>query len=117
MIRSRFNVVSEIVDPESSVDGAPDVERIDEYPDGCSLRDAIDTVRQTRTSACDGVESVETDTWPIRTGDRVRWITINNGAEFETGCMESRTLFIPDSVSASSSRRIARLLGVATDKR
>jgi len=101
-----FSVTYEIVTPESAEDGdAAERGFVERH---CSLRDAIDAVQSTRTSRVGGVECIECDSWP--TVDP-RWITVYNGMEYETGAQESRSLHIPASVTASSARRIARLVG------
>jgi hypothetical protein len=106
MIRARFAVSQEIITPESAEHGEP--ESADMLGADLPLRDAIDLARETRTSRCDGVVCVECDSMPAV---HPRSVRIVNGAEFETGASESRTLHIPPGVSASSARRIARLLG------
>lgn len=77
--------------------------------DALDLREAIKEVRRTRTNLVGGIESVSTDSWPVKA---VRWITVSNSEEYETGARESRTLHLPDTITPASSRRIARLLGV-----
>lgn len=101
MNRAPFVVYSRVVNDEGDTlhDGWED--------ESISLRDAIDNVHATRTNRVDGVESIEADC----SHGRPRWVTVSNGMEFETGCRESRSLHIPDWVSASSARRIARLIG------
>ena len=101
-----FNVTFEIVTPESAENG--DAEEIGFIGTGLTLRDAIEAVRDTRTSLVDGVEYILCDSIPC---DRPRWITVSNGMEYETGAHESRSLHIPSSVSDASARRIARMLG------
>lgn len=73
------------------------------------LRDAVKELHGTRTNMVDGVECIEPDSRPC---DRPRSIRVCNGMEFETGAYESRTLFIPESVTRSTARRIARIVGV-----
>src|SRR6187401_3245659 len=102
-----FSVTFDIVTPESAEHG--DFDESGFIEEALTLRDAVQEVFSTRTSACDGVSSIEADSAPIR--GRVRWVTVCNGMEFETGAQESRALHIPESVSEASSRRIARLLG------
>ena len=72
-------------------------------------RDAIDALRDIRTSMCGGVESIECDESPVRAP---RWVTITNGTEYETGAQESRSLHFPPELTPASRRRIARLVGV-----
>ena len=96
----RFNVTYEIVTPESS-------ERGDCAEQGfalkdAGLRDAIDSLFETRTSRVDGIAFGEADYGSARIG---------NGVESETGAYESRTLHMPPHVTDSSRGRILRLLG------
>lgn len=103
-----FNVTYEVYTEES-------VENGDSAESGfigkdLSLRDAIRHVGGTRTNRVDGA-NVEANEWPCIAP---RWITVNNGMEFDTGEYESRSLHIPESVTPASRRRIARLLGVRT---
>ena len=74
------------------------------------LRDAIDDLLTTRTSRVGGIACIEADEWPVAAP---RWITVTNGMEFETGCHEQRSLHLPDTLSPSTKRRIARLAGVS----
>jgi len=74
-----------------------------------TLRDAIAAVFETRTSHVSGVECVECDEWPVTAP---RWITVTNGMEYHTGAHESRSLHMPENLTPSSRRRIARLCGV-----
>lgn len=104
-----FAVTYEIVTPESASEG--DADERGTITEGSCLYDAIQDVNRTRTCKVDGVMAVEADVSPMR-GQRVRWVTVINGTEFETGAEESRSLHIPESVTPASSRRIARLLGV-----
>ena len=101
-----FNVTYEIVTPESAENG--DVDESGFIAENVSLRDAIALVSETRTSRVGGVECIECDSLPC---DAPRWITVMNGMEFETGAQESRSLHIPDGVTESTARRIARLMG------
>lgn len=103
----KFCVSYVIVTEESVENGEADERGI--VDDALTLRDAITEVQRTRTNLVGGIESVSTDSWPEKA---VRWITINNSAEYETGARESRTLHLPDTITPASSRRIARLLGV-----
>lgn len=104
-----YSVTYEIVTAESAESGNAD-ERGD-IDTGVTLREAFNLVNHTRTSRVDGVMAVESDCSPMR-GQRVGFVTVINGTEYETGAQESRSLHIPESVTAASSRRIARLLGV-----
>ncbi len=107
MSRIKFGVSYEIVTPESSEHG--DADERGWIIEATDLRGAIQLAHWTRTNRVDGVTAIETDSSPCV---RPRWITVQNGMEFETGANESRTLHIPDSVTTASARRIARLAGV-----
>ena len=101
-----FSVSFEIVTYESAENG--DAAERGVIDDALPLRDAINEVHRTRTNLVGGVEAIEADSWPA---GRVRWVTVFNSAEYETGARESRTLHLPDTITPASSRRIARLVG------
>ena len=101
-----FNVSYEIVSPESAECGESAESGF--ICEGCSLRDALELVRETRTSDCDGILGIEANDSRI---DQARWITIHNGMEFFTGCYENRSIHFPESLTPSTRRRIARILG------
>ena len=103
-----FNVTYEIITPESAEHGYADESGF--VLESAPLREAIDAVHGTRTSRVDGVECIECDSWPAYAPERVLVI---NGREYETGAQESRSLHIPLSVTPSSARRIARVIGYA----
>jgi len=73
------------------------------------LREAIAAVKETRTNQVDGVESISASDSDI---GAAHCLYIDNGMEFLTGDRETRTLHIPEAVSAHSRRRIARLIGM-----
>lgn len=101
-----FSVSFEITTYESAENGEADERGV--IDEALTLRDAIKEVHRTRTNLVGGVEAIQPNRWPV---DRVRWITVHNSAEYETGARESRTLHIPDTITPASSRRIARLVG------
>jgi hypothetical protein len=101
-----FNVTYEIVAPESASKG--ELEERGFIAVNVSLRDAVRYVQETRTNAVSGVECIETDSCPA---ESPRWVTVTNGMEYLTGAQESRSLHIPENVTAASARRIARLVG------
>lgn len=103
----KFNVSYEIWDEAAAEAGETDDRGFE--LEGGTLRDAIDAVRGTRTNQVDGVESVVASDSRV---EHARWITVNNGMEFETGARECRSLHIPEGVTGSSRRRIARLVGM-----
>lgn len=104
----KFDVTFEIVTPESAEDG--DAEERGYVSRSVTLRQAVGDLHSTRTSAVDGVQSIEANESPVRSP---RWITVFNGPEFETGANESRSLHIPPGVTDSSRLRIARLAGLS----
>jgi hypothetical protein len=106
MPKTLFDVSYDIVTPESAEHG--DVDERGFISQGETLREAIKLVHRTRTNKVDGC-NVEADT---TRGNRYRWVTVSNGAEFETGAHETRYLHIPLHVTHASARRIARLAGV-----
>lgn len=99
-----FSVTYEIVTPESAEHG--DAEERGYIAEETRLRDALQFLFDTRTSHCDGVEGVETSSSTI---DQARWITVYNGAEYQTGARESRSLHFPDGLTPSTRARILRL--------
>jgi hypothetical protein len=105
----KFRVSYELVTAESAENG--DAAKRGIVDDALTLRDAIIEVRRTRTNCVGGIESISAYSWPARA---VRWITVDNSAEYETGARESRTLHLPATITPASSRRIARLMGICT---
>lgn len=103
---AQFNVTYEIVTPESAEDG--DIAEMGHECVDCTLREAVEAVTGTRTNRVDGVECVEASSSDVASA---RWVTIINGMEYETGAQESRSLHFPDHLTASTRKRICRLLG------
>lgn len=101
----RFNVTYQLISPESAEDG--DCAESGFICQDMGLRDAMAALFETRTSHCGGVESIETDEWPVR---RPRWISVSNGAEFQTGWQESRSLHLPANITAASAIRVYNLI-------
>lgn len=102
----KFSVSFEITTYESAENGEAETRGV--IDEGLTLRDAIQEVHRTHTNLVGHVEAIEPNSWPV---DRVRWITVHNAPEYDTGARESRTLHIPDTITPASSRRIARLVG------
>ena len=102
-----FAVTYEIMTQESLEEG--EAEESGFIVENATLREAMSELFYTRTSLCSGVESVEPSDSVV---SYARWITVYNGMEYETGAHESRSLHIPDHVTAASRRRIARLCGI-----
>lgn len=71
------------------------------------LRDALRDLSQTRTAHCDGVQYQVARYIPH---SATAIISVQNGAEFRTGCSEERELAIVG-ISRHSARRLSRLLG------
>jgi hypothetical protein len=101
-----FDVTYDIVTPESAEQG--DYEELGFIAKGVCLRDAIEAVRDTRTSQVAGIEAIE----PSSVGRNFDfdWIRVVNGMEYETGAQESRTLHIPRHATPSTRARILRLV-------
>jgi hypothetical protein len=104
----RFNVSYEIVTQESAEHG--DAAENGFIAESVSLREAIDSVFETRTSRVDGVTAIEPNDSDLR---RASWISVYNGMEFETGAHESRSIHLPKNLTGSSRARIARLMRAA----
>lgn len=100
-----FDVTYEIVTPESAEHG--DAEERGYIGFNLGLREAIDEVLQTRTSLVDGVVAVEFSDSNVADA---RWLTVINGPEFETDAYESRSIHFPENLTASTKRRIMRLV-------
>lgn len=103
----KFNVTYEIVTEESAEYG--DAEERGFIAESVSLREALTLVYNTRTNRVDCGDGAEASDSRM---ESARWIIVHNGMEYETGARESRSLHIPDSVTGSSRRRIARLFGL-----
>jgi hypothetical protein len=104
MLNHAFSVSFDIVTAESAEDG--DTAESGYILESAPLDDAIHTVLATDSTTVDGytVHANESN-------GRVQWIAVHNGMDWITGEYESRYLHIPATVTASSTRRIARLLG------
>ena len=72
-----------------------------------TLRDALRDLSETRTAHCGGIEYQVARYIPH---SATAVISVQNGAEFRTGCSEERTLAIVG-ISRHSARRLSRLLG------
>ena len=102
---AKFDVTYEIITPESAEDGA--VAEHGFLAQDLGLREAVELVKSTRTSLCEGIKYIEASDSRI---DHARWITVYNGMEYETGAEESRSLHFPKHVTAASRRRIMRIV-------
>lgn len=102
----QFTITYEIITEASAEDGeAADAGFVAER---LNLREALGYVTATESCHCSqsGVEASDSRV------EQARWITVYNGANYLSGNCENRSLHIPETVTASSRRRIARLLGV-----
>ena len=104
-----YAVTYEIVTPESAEHG--DAEERGYIAQGVSLREAIRAVYETRSDGqCGAIECVEAS---ASVPSEMRWISVYNGAEYETGAHETRSLHIPEHVTPSSRARLLRLVQAA----
>lgn len=103
MTRATYDVTYEIGSEDGDVAESGFVAR------GLTLREAVACVADTRTRHVGGVEAIECDSSPPADP---RWITVYNGSEYYTGARESRSLHMPDCLTASTRGRIARIVGV-----
>ena len=104
MLNHSFSVSFDIVTAESAENG--DTAESGYILESCPLADAVTAVKATDSTTIDGytVHANESN-------GRVQWVVVHNGMDWMTGEYESRYLHIPATVTAASSRRIARLLG------
>jgi hypothetical protein len=102
----KFAVTYEIVTEESAEDG--EAEDSGFVGENMRLREAIDCVTSTDSCHCSqsGIEPSDSRV------ESMRWVTVYNGMDYISGEVENRSLHIPDTVTASSRRRIARLMGI-----
>jgi len=98
-MRAKFAVTYEIVTEESAQHG--DAAARGYLLEDCTLREAVDTL---------GAGHIEADSYPVTLATAPRWFTCYHGIDYRTGNDESRALHVPDSVTAASRLRLARLL-------
>lgn len=94
----KFIISYEIITQESSENG--EAEENGMYFENVTLREALEDLRWF-SSTCEANE------YPIQAP---RWFTFYGDADVFTGDTENRFLHIPENVTPSSRRRIARLL-------
>ena len=99
-----FDVAYEIVTDESAEHGEAETHGL---IGTFSLRVAISELFATRTCHVGGIVAIETSDSDI---GQARWISVYNAREFLTGAQESRSLHFPETLTASSRRRLVRLL-------
>lgn len=98
-MRARFSVTYETVTDESAEHG--DAAARGYVLESCTLREAIDEL---------GCGHVEADCYPVTLHTAPRWFTCYHGIDYRTGNDESRALHVPDTITAASRLRLARLL-------
>lgn len=103
-----FDVTYEIITQESAEHG--DAEDMGYISEQVTLREALESVNGTRTCRVDCVQAIEASEYPVVSP---QWVTIYNGMEYETGAHENRSIHFPKSLTPSTRRRIASLLGVS----
>ena len=104
---SNWNVTFSTVTPESAEDG--DYAETGFELEGTDFRTAI---------ACFGDCAESADSWPV--DGSVRWFDspiIQDRAHFELGHERHLSLHIPEQITPSSRRRLARLLGLEVIER
>lgn len=99
MKMGKFNISYEIITYESAENG--EAEENGMYLENVTLREALEDLRWF-SSNCEANE------YPIRAP---RWFSFYGDADIRTGDTENRFLHIPENVTPSSRRRIARLIG------
>lgn len=107
----KFDIHYAIITPESAEYGEAD--EVGVRDENLSLRDAISELFKTRTNRCGGIECIEANCFPLPQSGWLEFfpfITVYNGMEFETGATENRSLTPKGAITASSWRRIVRLI-------
>lgn len=97
-----FNVTFDIVTEESAAEG--DVAESGFVSKDSGLRDAMHDVFAIGAN----VTAIECDSSPALAPC---WITVYGGMNMYSGEYESRSLHLPESLTPSSRRRVARLMG------
>lgn len=101
----KFSVTYEIVTPESAEQG--DAESRGFICWDVTLREALQSLFETRTSQVDGISAIEPNDSEYQ---RARWMTVYNGAEYLTGANESRSIHFPERVTGATRARLVRLV-------
>jgi hypothetical protein len=101
-----FAVTYEIITEASTEDG--EAEETGFISRDADLRSALRLVQETDSAHCSqtGIEASDSDP------TAARWFTVYNSADYITGAYENRALHLPENTTASSRRRVARLLGI-----
>jgi alcohol dehydrogenase class IV len=100
-----FSITYDIVTEESAEHG--DTADAGFIAENMTLRDAVETLFETRTSQVDGVSAIEASEYPVTCP---QWVTVQNGMEYLTSAYESRSLHFPNDMTAASRVRVCRLV-------
>jgi hypothetical protein len=100
-----FSVTFDIVTEESAEDG--EASKSGYVLESAPLDDAIRSVLTTECNTIDGQTIYANET-----NGRINWVTVSHAMNWITGEYETRHLHIPKTVTAASTRRIAKLLGI-----
>ena len=108
----KFSVCYAIITDESAEYG--EAEESGFIDQGLSLRDAIGETFRTRSNTVDGIVAIEASCYPLPAHGILEFTpscTIYNGMNWENGEYENRSLHPEQPITASSWRRICRLIG------
>ena len=106
-----FNIHYAIITPESAEYGEADEVGIQD--ENLSLRDSIKELFRTRTNEVGGIACIEANCDPLPVSGWLEFFpfcTVYNGMEFKTGAQENRSLTPSGRITASSWRRIVRII-------
>lgn len=96
-----FSITFEVITPESAEDG--EVAESGFLEEGLTLRDAIEALRWDR--GC----YVDSNSYPVTAP---RWFTFyETDHDYATGAVTNKALHLPNHLTPSTRRRIARLVG------
>ena len=98
-----FSITYEIVTPESAENGDVAEEGF-EY-ESLSLREAFDVMRWHGNA-------LQADSYPISLQSPPRWLSWEGEQDFKSGAYTYRSLHLPESLTASTKLRLARLFGL-----
>lgn len=108
---STFNIHYAIITPESAEYGEAD--EVGVHDEGLNLRDAIKELFKTRTNEVGGVSAIEANCDPLPVSGWLEFFpfcTVYNGMEYRTGAQENRSITPSGRITASSWRRIVRII-------
>lgn len=102
-MRALFNITFTTVTPESAEQG--DYAEAGFRDTGLTLREAWEALR------FEG-DAIQADCWPVTLSSPPRWLEFSPTEDYQTGEETTLALHIPNSVTAASRMRIARLFGL-----